>query len=79
MDSHLLRFKDDKLFVFIDFETENLCLNFSNNVPWQMAMLKSKGGEKTDERDIMIEWDRKVNVSAEAARIVTGKQKACRP
>ena len=69
MDSHLLRFKDDKLFVFIDFETENLCLNFSNNVPWQMAMLKSKGGEKTDERDIMIEWDRKVNVSAEAAKI----------
>jgi len=69
MDSHLLRFKDDKLFVFIDFETENLCLNFNNNMPWQMAMLKSKGGKKTDEQDLMIEWDRKIDVSPEAARI----------
>ena len=52
MDSHLLRFKDDKLFVFIDFETENLCLNFDHNIPWQMAMLKSRGGKKHDEKDL---------------------------
>ena len=69
MDSHLLRFKDDKLFVFIDFETENLCLNFDNNIPWQMAMIKSRGGKKYDEKDLMIKWDRKTNVSDEAARI----------
>ena len=69
MDSHLLRFNKDKTFVFIDFETENLCLNFRNNIPWQMAMIKVKGDKKFDEKDIMIEWDRKTNVSPEAARI----------
>ena len=74
MDSHLLRFDKEKTFVFIDFETENLCLNFRHNIPWQMAMLKAKGDEKFDERDILIEWDRKLNVSPEAAKITRFSQ-----
>jgi|TARA_R110000751_G_scaffold48194_7_gene107538 DNA polymerase III epsilon subunit-like protein len=69
MDSHLLRFDKDKTFVFIDFETENLCLNFRQNMPWQMAMIKVRGDSKFDERDIMIKWDRELRVSPEAARI----------
>ena len=69
MDSHLLRFNKDKTFVFIDFETENLCLNFRHNIPWQMAMIKSKGDTKLSEHDFMISWDRPLNISEEAAKI----------
>ena len=39
-----------------------------------MAMLKAKGDEKFDERDILIEWDRKLNVSPEAAKITRFNQ-----
>ena len=69
MDSHLLRFDKDKTFTFIDFETENLCLNFRHNRPWQMAMLKARGDSKFEEEDLMIEWERELKVSPEAARI----------
>ena len=69
MDEHLLRFDNDKLFVFLDFETENLCLNFVHNMPWQLAMIKSKGGKKIAEKNYHIKWDREINVSADAARI----------
>ena len=41
MDGHLIRFDEDKTFVFIDCETENLCLNSFNNLPWQIAMIKA--------------------------------------
>lgn len=50
MDSHLLRFDKTKNIVFIDCETFNLCLNFCHNLPWQIAMIKSQGDKKIDER-----------------------------
>ena len=69
MDEHLLRFNNDKLFVFFDFETENLCLNFVHNMPWQLAMIKCKGGKNIGEKNYHIKWDRELHVSPEAARI----------
>ena len=69
MDGHLIRFDEDKTFVFIDCETENLCLNSFNNLPWQIAMIKAKGGQILDSKDYYVGWDRDVNVSVEAARI----------
>ena len=69
MDEHLLRFDKDKVSVFIDCETENLCLNRSHNVPWQVAMIKTKNGEKIDEKDFLISWERDLHVGAMAARI----------
>lgn len=69
MDEHLLRYDKDKELVFIDFETENLCLHDFKNIPWQVALIKTKGGIKTDERDYYIEWDRKLSVSPQAAMI----------
>jgi len=69
MDGHLIRFDEDKTFVFIDCETENLCLNSFNNLPWQIAMIKTKGGQILDSKDYYVGWDRDVNVSVEAARI----------
>jgi DNA polymerase III epsilon subunit-like protein len=69
MDGHLIRFEEDKIFVFIDCETENLCLNQCHNLPWQIAMIKSKGGERIDAKDYYVGWDREIKVSKEAAQI----------
>ena len=69
MDDHLLRFDEDKTYVLIDCETENLCLNSFNNLPWQIAMIKCKGGKKQDEKNFYVKWDRELNVGKEAARI----------
>jgi len=69
MDEHLLRFDKDKTMVFIDCETENLCLHSSHNLPWQVAMIKVKDGKKMDEKNYFMSWDRELHVGAEAARI----------
>ena len=69
MDQHLLRFDKDKTYVFIDCETENLCLNRCHNLPWQIAIIKTKGEKKVDEKDYIVKWERELSVSKEAARI----------
>lgn len=69
MDEHLLRFDKKKEIVLIDFETENLCLHNFRNLPWQVAMLKVKGDKKIAEKDLWLSWDRKLQISKEAARI----------
>jgi DNA polymerase III epsilon subunit-like protein len=69
MDEHLLRFDKDKIYTFIDCETENLCLNDFQNLPWQIGMIQTKGEKRTGERDLWIQWDRDINMSADAARI----------
>ena len=46
MNEHLLRFNKDKVYTFIDCETENLCLNSFHNLPWQIGMIKVKGEEE---------------------------------
>ena len=69
MDEHLLRFKENASYVLIDCETENLCLHHSNNIPWQIGMIKAKGNKKIDEKDFYIKWDRELSVGKEAARI----------
>jgi DNA polymerase III alpha subunit (gram-positive type) len=69
MDEHLLRFSKNKTMVFIDCETENLCLHSSHNLPWQVAMIKIVNGKKVDEKDFLIKHDREFHVSAAAARI----------
>lgn len=67
MDEHLMRFDKTKELVFIDFETENLCLYLSRNLPWQAAMLKVKGDKVLDTFDQYFKWDRPLNVSPGAA------------
>lgn len=69
MDEHLLRFKENTEYVFIDCETENLCLNREQNLPWQIGMIKVKGNKKVAEKDFYISWERELNVGKEAARI----------
>tara|TARA_Y100000310_G_C20550046_1_gene747605 strand:+ start:270 stop:908 length:639 start_codon:yes stop_codon:yes gene_type:complete len=69
MDEHLLRFDKKKTYVLIDCETENLCLHSSHNLPWQIGMIKTEGEEKVAEKDLLVKWDRPINVSKDAARI----------
>ena len=69
MDEHLLRFDKNKSFTFIDCETENLCLHPSHNLAWQVGMIKAVGDKKIDEKDLLVKWDRSINVSKDAARI----------
>jgi DNA polymerase III epsilon subunit-like protein len=69
MDEHLLRFDKDKTYVLIDCETENLCLHHCHNLPWQIGMIKTKGDNKIAEKNLLVKWDRPINVSRDAARI----------
>ena len=66
MENELLRFDKSKKLVFIDCETLNLCLNFCQNLPWQIGMLSTIGGKKVDERDFLIKWDTSLKISEEA-------------
>jgi DNA polymerase III epsilon subunit-like protein len=57
MQDDLIRFNKKIKLLFIDFETANLCLNYRFNLPWQMAMIKTIGGEIVGEgMDILIDW-----------------------
>ena len=69
MDEHLLRFDKDKIYTFIDCETENLCLHDFHNLPWQIGMFKVKGEKILAEKDLWVSWDRDINLSEGAARI----------
>jgi DNA polymerase III epsilon subunit-like protein len=69
MDEHLLRYDKKKTFVLIDLETFNLCLNFCHNLPWQIGMIKAKGDFKLDSKNYYINWDTKLKISQDAARI----------
>ena len=74
MDGHLLRFDKNKVFVFIDFETLNLCLNFVHNLPWQCAMLKVKGNDIIDSKDFYIKWNSDLKISEDAMKITRYSQ-----
>ena len=57
---NLLRYDKDKVYTFIDLETENLCLSFINNRPWQCGMINAKGNEILQTSDIYIKWDKPI-------------------
>lgn len=63
MDDNLIRFDKKSRFLFVDFETENLCLNYRFNKPWQMAMLMSQNGEELWSRDIRVNFEEGINFS----------------
>lgn len=67
MDEHLIRFDKTSELVFIDMETENLCLYIDFNLPWQVAMLSVRGDNAVDTYNQFLKWHRPLNVSAGAA------------
>jgi hypothetical protein len=56
MFEDFLRFDKKSRFLFVDFETENLCLNKCYNKPWQMAILAADGSEVAYTKDVWIKW-----------------------
>ena len=56
MDGHLLRFRNDVRYAFIDLETYNLCLNFYQNRPWQIGVLDVLGEKIEQASDIWVLW-----------------------
>jgi len=75
MNKDLLRFNQDKVYTFCDFETYNLCLNFCQNRPWQAGLIKYKGNKILDSQDLYIKWDTDLKVGEEAARITGYNEK----
>ena len=57
MDSHLIRFQQKK-FLFLDFETFNLALHDSLNLPWQAAAIYQQ-----------VKWDSDLKIGKDAKRI----------
>jgi hypothetical protein len=56
MDGHLLRYNKKVTYALIDLETFNLCLSFRQNRPWQVGILKVRGEEIIDAKDIRVNW-----------------------
>tara|TARA_Y100000401_G_scaffold89070_1_gene74576 strand:+ start:754 stop:1410 length:657 start_codon:yes stop_codon:yes gene_type:complete len=69
MDKDLLRFDKSSTFVLCDFETYNLCLNFTHNRPWQAGLIKVKNNKIVDSLDLYIKWKTKLKIGEEAAKI----------
>jgi len=77
MDNHLIRFQKKK-FLFLDFETFNVCLNDQFNLPWQAATILLEYGEgkrgkiegkELSRHDLYLKWDTDLKISKEAKRI----------
>jgi len=91
MDNHLIRFQKKK-FLFMDFETFNVCLNDRINLPWQVATIlietkeNSKGNicnHEVNRHDLYLKWKTDLKISKEAKRITkyseTQFRKSCIP
>lgn len=69
MQEDLLRFQKNKTFTYIDFETLNLCLSFSHNLPWEVGMLRVVDDRIVKSHEILVKWDTGLKISAEAAEM----------
>lgn len=56
MDEFLLRFDTETTYSFLDFETMNLCLNFQQNRPVQVAVLEVKNETVVNSYEARINW-----------------------
>ena len=79
MDEHLIRFQKKK-FLFLDFETFNLALHDSVNLPWQVAtiLIETKenengrlGNNETSRHDLHLKWNTDLKIG-KGARQITG-------
>jgi len=66
---NLLRDNKEKLFLWVDVETENVALNEQMNKPWQIAFALYKNNKIEEEFSYYIKWPEGLKVSAQAAKI----------
>ena len=70
MDNNFFKNDFKQELVFMDLETFNVNLNFYNNRPWQVGMIKVVNKDRiVDKFDEMVKWDCDLSISEEAARI----------
>tara|TARA_R110002020_G_scaffold255944_2_gene469612 strand:- start:813 stop:1478 length:666 start_codon:yes stop_codon:yes gene_type:complete len=83
MDNHLIRFQKKK-FLFLDFETFNVCLSDQFNLPWQAATIlleyyEGRNGKiisnELSRHDLYLKWDSDLKISKEARRITNYTEK----
>ncbi len=75
MDNDFFKKSNGKKLVFMDLETFNVNLNFYNNRPWQVGMIRVVENKIQDRFDEMVKWDCGLKISDEAARITRFDQK----
>lgn len=56
MDDNLLRYNKNVKYCYLDFETQNLFLNFEFNKPWQIGIVNSVGNRITATHNIIVKW-----------------------
>jgi len=70
MSTELLRFNTDAKVLLLDFETFNLNLNFFKNRTWQATLIRVKGDNAQETRDLLTDWsDCDLKIGDDAARI----------
>lgn len=68
-DNLLMKFNQNAKIIFVDCETQNLCLNGQFNLPWQIATIELQGNKIIKENDYLLKWNPILEVSKEAAFI----------
>lgn len=66
---NLLRDNKEKLFCWVDMETENVALHESINKPWQIGLALYRNNKIEKEIDLYVRWPEGLRVSAQAAKI----------
>jgi DNA polymerase III epsilon subunit-like protein len=66
---NLLRDNKEKLFLFIDMETENVALSEQLNKPWQIAFSLYRNNKIEKEFNYFVKWPDGLKVSTQAAKI----------
>lgn len=69
MESELIRFNTQDKFTWVDVESQNLCLNYRLNLPWQIGIVEVINNKIVQENDILINWGDDFVMSKDAARI----------
>lgn len=68
MENKLLRYRKDRIVTFVDYETQNLALHYSWNLPWECAIIKTNGHDILEEYVAYIKWNPLLKISEGAVR-----------
>lgn len=69
MFEKLLRYDIGKIYCFIDYETQNLCLHECWNLPWQVAIINFKSNFVVDEYESLIKWEPLLEIKEKIAKM----------
>lgn len=69
MENKLLRYTKDKIITFIDYETQNVALYQTLNLPWEVAIIKTNGHEILEQYVTYIKWNPLLKISDGAAKV----------